>query len=119
MKNETLDEAEDYNYPKFAIKSFKQFIYSVSVVVGFVAAAAIFFVTSILGDVLSLILMILLLSAFISSILGLINAIKSKSRKERNHWKKYVGGVGSLILLLFFMMMILVLFLDFYDVFIR
>lgn len=120
MENNILDEIEKEIEPlKFALKSYQQFLFAFSVLVGFIITAFIFGGSTFSGGILSLFFTIMFLSALGANIVGVINIIKSIRRKERNHWKKYVGGIGNLILFLFFLLMALTLVLDVYNVFIK
>lgn len=127
MKDEILDKINDETYPKYAIKSFNQFLYSIAILIGFLVFF-LFFGNSVLGGspnglgliyLYSLIPLLLILSALTSSILGVQNAMKSQRKKERVHWKKYVGAIGNFILVMLLVLLMFILGMDIYNVFIK
>ncbi|MFK8008939.1 MAG: hypothetical protein AB8H03_21435 [Saprospiraceae bacterium] len=113
MGNNILDEIETGNYPKYGLKSFKYFLYAIIVVLIFVGDI-IFLGSSLFGFTggISFLVLptLLILSAFISSILGLVNVKKSIQNKERTHWKKTMGSIGNPILFLLFLLGFFILF---------
>ena len=117
MEDKILDSFEEKILPKFADKSFKQFFVGI-----LIYGLIIFFNINFNHEFETkkfpaLITLIVGLIAFILTILGLINGIKSIIKKEDSLWKKYGATLGNFILVLILSLILFANFIDFYIAF--
>jgi len=122
VMDEILDEIKDETYPRYGIKSFNQMLYSILVIFGFASLVIVleYFTSGIVSNSFFVIVSVFLfVSASISSILGVINAIRSIIKKERSHWKRKVGIVGNGLVILFFFRLFSNFVIDIYENFIQ
>jgi len=90
MKDEILDEQAPNDFPKYGIKSFYQFLYSI-LIIFVIVCFILFFGLPIIGGTpgrvskmfILIFPLLLLLPAFIPNMLGLNNALESRKRNER------------------------------------
>ncbi len=112
MENNILDEIEkEIELPKFALKSYDQFLTSVLLYLSIVVLViflnekelnqsfnfALFFSFAV-GTI-----------AFIFNFFGILNYLKSRKNKEGFIWKLLVGGVGKLLLFLFWIFILILI----------
>ena len=107
MENEILDEIEnEIKLPKFALKSFDQFWYSI---IYYTIVPIIFellkrinlFDFKIISDMGGLFFLATILFGMIGfgvNFFGMRNALKSRRQNENFTWKILIGGFGNLLL---------------------
>ncbi len=108
MKNNILDEMEkEIEPPKFALKSFDQFWYSI---ICYMIVPILFeilkrfnlfdfnTILSSLGGFLFLATLFFGMIGFGFNFFGMRNALKSRRQSEHFNWKVLVGGFGNLFL---------------------
>lgn len=103
MEDEILDEVEkEIELPKFALKSYDQFLTSVLIYLGIVVL--IIFLEEIRINIsLNVVLFSSLaigMIALIINFFGILNYLKSRKDEEPFIWKLLVGGIGNLLLFL-------------------
>ncbi len=117
MENNVLDNFEEKKQPIFANKSMKQLILGI-LFYGLILFFNVNFSQEFESRKLpALIVLILGITAFVLTIIGLINGIKSIKRKEDSFLKKYGVTTGNLLLVFIMGLILFANFIDFYEFF--